>query len=59
MIGLWETSLEESIKIGQAYREEIEQLYLQMSINNNKANQALGSVQPKVSIDERIFLLII
>ncbi len=50
IIGIWESSLEESINSGYEYREELDQLLLQISINNNKANLALGSSQPTISI---------
>ena len=50
IIGLWEASLEESINSGYEYREEIDQLLIQISIKNNQAKQALGSSKPTVSI---------
>ncbi len=50
IIGLWKASLEESINAGYKYREELDQLLLQISINQNQANQALGGIKPTLSI---------
>ena len=48
-IGLWEPSLQESIVAAFNYREELDQLILQISINNSEANAALAAVQPVLS----------
>ena len=48
-LGLWEPSLQESIVAAFNYREELDQLILQISINNSQANAALAAVQPVLS----------
>ncbi len=45
-LGLWEPSLQESIISAYNYREELDQLILDISINNSQANAALAAVQP-------------
>ena len=45
-LGLWEPSLQESIISAYNYREELDQLLLEISINNSRANSALAAVQP-------------
>ena len=45
-LGLWESSLQESIIAAYNFREELDQLILDISINNNKANISLAAVQP-------------
>ncbi len=50
IIGLWETSLEQSIIKGYKSRQELNDIMLGISINNNKANIANSSNKPKVSI---------
>ncbi|WP_320666575.1 TolC family protein [Prochlorococcus sp. MIT 1307] len=50
IIGVWESSLEESIISAYSFREELENIRLDISINNSNANAALASVQPKLSI---------
>ena len=45
-LGLWEPSLEESIVAAYNYREELDQLVLDISINNSQANASLAAVQP-------------
>ena len=50
IIGFWDASLEESIISAYAFREELNGLILDISINNNNANSALAASQPKVSI---------
>jgi len=45
-LGLWEPSLEESIVAAYNYREELDQLILDISINNSQANASLAAVQP-------------
>ena len=44
--GLWEPSLQESIVAAYNYREELDQLILDISINNSQANASLAAVQP-------------
>ena len=48
-LGLWEPSLQESIVAAFNYREELDQIILQISINNSEANAALAAVQPVLS----------
>ncbi len=45
-LGLWEPSLEESIVAAYNFREELDQLILEISINNSEANASLAAVQP-------------
>ena len=45
-LGLWESSLQESIIAAYNFREELDQLILDISINNSKANVSLAAVQP-------------
>ena len=45
-LGLWEPSLQESIIAAYNYREELDQLILDISIDNSQANAALAAVQP-------------
>jgi len=45
-LGLWESSLQDSIIAAYNYREELDQLILDISINNSKANVSLAAVQP-------------
>ena len=50
IVGLWDTSLEESILEGLQYRKELDNVKLGISINNNKANIADANNKPKISI---------
>ena len=50
VIGLWKASLQESILAAYNFREELERLRLDISINNSNANSALASSQPTVSL---------
>ncbi|WP_413441322.1 TolC family protein [Synechococcus sp. MIT S1220] len=45
-LGLWEPSLQESIIAAYNYREELDQLILDISINNSRANASLAAIQP-------------
>ena len=45
-LGLWESSLHDSIIAAYNFREELDQLILDISINNSKANVSLAAVQP-------------
>ena len=45
-LGLWESSLQDSIIAAYNFREELDQLILDISINNSKANVSLAAVQP-------------
>ena len=48
-LGLWEPSLEESIVAAYNFREELDQLILDISVNNSEANASLAAVQPVLS----------
>jgi OMF family outer membrane factor len=50
VVGVWEPSLQESIIAAYAFREELDQFILDISINNSKANAALAAVQPVLGI---------
>jgi len=50
VVGVWEPSLQESIIAAYAFREELDQFILDISINNSSANAALAAVQPVLSI---------
>ncbi len=50
VVGSWLPSLQESIVAAYAFREELDQVILQISIANSSANAAIGSVQPFLSI---------
>ena len=48
-LGLWEPSLQESIIAAYNYREELDQLILDISISNSRANASLAAIQPVLS----------
>ena len=48
-LGLWQPSLQESIIAAYNYREELDQLILDISIRNSQANASLAAVQPVLS----------
>jgi OMF family outer membrane factor len=50
VVGTWQPSLQESIIAAYAFREELDQALLDISIANSTANQALGAVQPFLNI---------
>ncbi|MEB3275425.1 MAG: TolC family protein [Cyanobacteriota bacterium] len=50
VVGTWQPSLQESIIAAFAFREELDQALLDISIANSTANQALGAVQPFLNI---------
>ena len=50
VLGTWQPSLQESIIAAYAFREELDQFILDISINNSNANAALAAVQPVLSI---------
>lgn len=50
VLGTWMPSLQESIVAAYAFREELDQVILQISIANSNANAAIGAVQPFLSI---------
>jgi OMF family outer membrane factor len=49
-VGVWLPSLQESIVAAYTFREELDQLLLDVSIANSTANEALAGVQPLLSI---------
>lgn len=49
-IGVWLPSLQESILGAYAFREELDNAVLDISVSNSNANSALASVQPFLSI---------
>ena len=53
VLGIWQPSLQESIIAAYAFREELDQFILDISINNSNANAALAAVQPVLSIFNR------
>lgn len=50
VVGVWQPSLNESVVAAYAYREELNQALLDISIANSNANTALGSVQPFLNV---------
>jgi OMF family outer membrane factor len=50
LLGVWQPSLQESIVAAYAFREELSNLILDVSIANSNANNALGNIQPTLSI---------
>ena len=50
VIGTWMPSLQESIIAAYAFREELDNLILDISIANSNANAQLGQVQPFLNI---------
>ena len=50
IIGIWDASLEESIISAYTFRQELENIRREISINNSNANIALAATQPKLSI---------
>jgi OMF family outer membrane factor len=49
-VGVWLPSLQESIVAAYAFREELDQLLLDISIANSNANRSLAAVQPLLQI---------
>lgn len=50
VVGSWLPSLQESIIAAYAFREELDNVLLNISIANSEANAALGNVQPFLNI---------
>ncbi|MEB3266650.1 MAG: TolC family protein [Cyanobacteriota bacterium] len=50
IVGTWKPSLQESIVAAYAFREELDQTLLDISIANSNANAQLGQVQPFLNI---------
>jgi OMF family outer membrane factor len=49
-LGVWTSSLQESVIAAYAFREELDNALLDISAANSQANSALGAVQPFLSI---------
>ncbi len=49
-VGLWSISLGESIIAAYMFREELDRYLLDISINNNKANESLAAIDPIFSL---------
>ena len=50
VLGMWQPSLQESIVTAFAFREELDQTLLDISIANSQANAALGQTQPFLNV---------
>ncbi|SBO44784.1 TolC family protein [Cyanobium sp. NIES-981] len=50
VLGVWQPSLQESIVAAYAFREELDQVLLDVSIANSQANIALGETQPFLNV---------
>ncbi len=50
VVGVWQASLQDSIVAAYAFREELDQALLDISIANSNANTQLGAVQPFLNI---------
>ena len=50
VVGVWQPSLQESIIASFAFREELDNKLLDISIANSGANEAIGAVQPFLGI---------
>ena len=50
VLGIWQPSLQESIVAAYAFREELDQVILNISIANSEANAALADVQPFLNV---------
>ena len=49
-LGLWQPNLQESILAAYTFREELDNIILDISVSNSQANAALGQVQPFMTI---------
>jgi len=49
-LGIWTPSLQESVVAAYAFREELDNALLDISVSNSQANNALGAVQPFLSV---------
>ena len=50
VLGVWQPSLQESIVAANKFREELDNIILDISIANSRANSFLGDIQPFLSI---------
>lgn len=55
VLGLWKPSLEQSIVAAYAFREELDNLILDISASNSQANSSLAAVQPFVNLVNRMY----
>ena len=51
VLGVWQPSLQESIVAAYSFREELNNLILDISIANSQANSALAGIQPSLTIN--------
>ena len=51
VLGVWQPSLQESIVAAYAFREELDNLILDISIANSNANVALSQIQPSLTLN--------
>jgi OMF family outer membrane factor len=56
VVGTWIPSLQESIVAAYAFREELDQILLDISIANSTANRELAAVQPVLNLFNRFSL---
>lgn len=50
VLGVWQPSLQQSIVAAYAFREELDQALLEISISNSTANAALADAQPLLNL---------
>jgi len=50
IMGFWDTTLEESIIAAYSFREELDNILLDISISNSNANAAMAYRKPKISL---------
>lgn len=50
VLGLWKPSLQESVLAAYSFREELDNIILDISVSNSQANSALAGVQPFMSV---------
>ena len=55
VIGLWKPSLQESVIAAYAFREELDNIILDISASNSQANSSLAAVQPFLTIANNLF----
>lgn len=55
VIGIWQPSLQESIVAAYTFREELDNIILDISASNSQANSALAAVQPFMSVVNSLF----
>ena len=50
VVGLWKPSLEESVVAAYTFREELDNVILDISVSNSQANTSLAGVQPFMTL---------